>query len=505
MEFVKLSNVELVQEASDRAAVLIEEDGVIKRAAKGNFGTGAGGFVDWNQSNPEAPGFIHNRTHYMNGEDVLIKLCSMEDAYGRDSWDEGGFSYYFVEPLFSRDLLMEGDKVIVKTSSGKEYVFTIDEYGYPNIPRLDYSYLSALWQWEPLTDDCWIHPSSSEIYFLSSTPDESFEVYLLRKAVNKTSDFSTYAAYPMYNSGGFYGISEPHNLNLVPGAEYVVTTEDGNEYTCQAILKYDQIRLGYIYEYELFDNYGMDDNYCSKVFEKHQEIPFTLTNWAGDNSVEFTALEYPFNPDEIPEEIITLDGVEFSFESNGSGAGFAVEPTMEISLEAWDDGIKSEKAFVLPFTYFGLIADNYYTYTEDYENNIFPETATFSANGVDITLYKEEEFSDSWSTFYSGSDQDNNRIGVGLYQNGNVELYIEVSRNYVEKCVKRFDLKITGPHMDIQRLPTNFISPATYWGDQIAPLSLNTPTKEEKRFTKKRQTPIERFMKLHEKKAAKEE
>ena len=502
MEFVKLNNVELVQEASNKATVLIEEGGVIKRAAKGNFGSG--GFVDWNQSNPEAPGFIHNRTHYMNGEDVLIKLCSMEDAYNRYYYDEGAVDYYFVEPLFSRDLFMEGDKIIVKTSSGKEYVFTIDEYGHPTISGLDYSYLEALQQWgEYPTDDCWVHLSEGRIWFLSSTPDESFEVYLLRKAVNKTSNFSIYAAYPFYYSGGFYGYSDPNNLNLIPGAEYVVTTKDGSEYTCQAIQKSDEMRLGYIYEHELFDSYEMDDNYCLKVFEKHQEIPFTLTDQLGGNVVEFMALEYPFNPDEIPEEIVTLNGVEFSFESNGSGAGFAVEPTMEIFLvEALDDGIKNEKAFALPFTYSGLIADNYDTYTEDYENNNLPETATLSVNGVDITLYREG--SDSWSTFYIGHDQDNNRIGVGLYQEGNVELYVEVNKNYAEKCIKRFDLKITGPHMDIQRLPTNFISPATYQGEQIAPLSLNTLTKEEKRFAKKRQTPCERFMNLHEKRAKEE-
>ena len=492
MEFVKLNNVELVQKAGNRATVLIEEDGVIKRAAKGDFG--AGGFVDWNQSNPEAPGFIHNRTHYMNGEDILIKLCSMEDAYGRS---DDGIEYYFVEPLFSRNLFMEGDKIIVKTSSDKEYVFTIDQYGNPTIPGLDYSYLGALLEvGEYPTDDCWISPSSNSILFSSSISDESFEVYLLRKAVNKTSDFSIYAAYPQYHAGGFHGFSVPHNLNLIPGAEYVVTTEDGNEYTCQAILKNGEMRLGYIYEDELRQNYGMDDNYCSKVFEKHQEIPFTLIDYLGSNDLEFKAYEYPFNPEEIPEETVTLNSVGFHLEFNE----FAVEPTMRISLEAWDNGIKNEKVFAIPFTYFGLIADNYDTYLEDYED--FSETATLSVNGVDITLYREELNSER--TFYIGHDQDNNCIGVGLSREGNVELYIEVSRNYAEKCLKRFDLKITGPHMDIQRLLTNFISPATYQGEQIAPLSLNTSVEREKKFAKKRQTPCERFMNLHEKRVKEE-
>lgn len=499
MEFVKLNNVELVQEASDRATVLIEEDGVIKRAAKGDFG--AGGFIDWNQSNPEASGFIHNRTHYMNGEDVLIKLCSMEDAYGRDDLDNGGVEYYFVEPLFSRNLLMEGDKIIVKTSSGKEYMFTIDEWGDPTIPGLDYSYRCALeGVGEFPTDDCWIRPSDNSVYFLSSTPNESFEVYLLRRAVNKTSDFSVYAAYPAYENNGFIGCSTPHNLNLIPGAEYVVTTEDGNEYTCQAILMVDNftLRLGYVYKGEVGWNYEIDEDYCTKVFEKHREIPFTFKSELGYNHLTFEAFEYPFNPDEIPEEIVTLNSVDFSFGSNE----FAVEPTMEISLHSYHNYERGEDFFFIPFTYFGLIADNYDTYTEDYENNNLPETATLSVNGVDITLYRED--SDSQRTFYIGHDQDNNRIGVGLYQEGNVELYVEVNKNYAEKCMKRFDLKITGPHMDIQRLPTNFISRATYQGDQIAPLSLNTLTKEEKRFAKKRQTPCERFMNLHEKRAKEE-
>lgn len=58
-EFKKLSAVEAVNEVADTANVLIEEDGVIKKAPKNEIGAQA----DWAEADPSSPAFIKNKPH----------------------------------------------------------------------------------------------------------------------------------------------------------------------------------------------------------------------------------------------------------------------------------------------------------------------------------------------------------------------------------------------------------------------------------------------------------
>lgn len=58
-EFKKLSAVEAVTSVSDTASILIEEDGVIKRAPKDEIGAQA----DWTETNESSPAFIKNKPH----------------------------------------------------------------------------------------------------------------------------------------------------------------------------------------------------------------------------------------------------------------------------------------------------------------------------------------------------------------------------------------------------------------------------------------------------------
>lgn len=74
-EFKKLSDVAAVETPADTANVLIEEDGVIKKAPKSAVGgAGSGGDVqsDWNQNDPTASDYVKNRTHYTQIEEVTI-------------------------------------------------------------------------------------------------------------------------------------------------------------------------------------------------------------------------------------------------------------------------------------------------------------------------------------------------------------------------------------------------------------------------------------------------
>lgn len=74
-EFKKLSDVAAVETPADTANVLIEEDGVIKKAPKSAVGgAGSSGDVqsDWNQNDPTAPDYIKNRPFSENFGKVVI-------------------------------------------------------------------------------------------------------------------------------------------------------------------------------------------------------------------------------------------------------------------------------------------------------------------------------------------------------------------------------------------------------------------------------------------------
>lgn len=80
MEFKKLSAVESVVEPAQSANVLIEEDGVIKKAPKSVIGAQA----DWNEVDESSPAFIKNKPDY--DLDITVTLTRI-DASGNYEWD----------------------------------------------------------------------------------------------------------------------------------------------------------------------------------------------------------------------------------------------------------------------------------------------------------------------------------------------------------------------------------------------------------------------------------
>lgn len=71
-EFKKLSAVETVETVSETANVLIEENGVIKRAAKNEIGAQA----DWAEMDENSPAFIKNKPEY--DLDMNVKLVNVD-------------------------------------------------------------------------------------------------------------------------------------------------------------------------------------------------------------------------------------------------------------------------------------------------------------------------------------------------------------------------------------------------------------------------------------------
>jgi hypothetical protein len=71
-DFKKLSDVAVVETLADTANVLIEEDGVIKKVAKGEVG---GVQPDWNQNDPTAKDYVKNRPFWTDdpAETVLLE------------------------------------------------------------------------------------------------------------------------------------------------------------------------------------------------------------------------------------------------------------------------------------------------------------------------------------------------------------------------------------------------------------------------------------------------
>lgn len=63
MEFTRLSDVTLVNEVSEDANVLVEENGEIKKVSKTEIGAQA----DWNEENEASPAFILNKPKSLSG------------------------------------------------------------------------------------------------------------------------------------------------------------------------------------------------------------------------------------------------------------------------------------------------------------------------------------------------------------------------------------------------------------------------------------------------------
>ena len=74
-EFKKLSAVETVEAVSETANVLIEENGVIKRAAKNEIGAQA----DWAEMDENSPAFIKNKPIEEYDLDVSVTVSYSDD------------------------------------------------------------------------------------------------------------------------------------------------------------------------------------------------------------------------------------------------------------------------------------------------------------------------------------------------------------------------------------------------------------------------------------------
>jgi hypothetical protein len=75
MEFKKLSAVEMVETVDQAATVLIEKDGVIKRAPKNEIGTQA----DWSETDSSSPAFIKNKPVEEYDLDVSVTASYSDD------------------------------------------------------------------------------------------------------------------------------------------------------------------------------------------------------------------------------------------------------------------------------------------------------------------------------------------------------------------------------------------------------------------------------------------
>ena len=69
-EFKKLSDVEIAETPSDTANVLIEEDGVIKKAPKSAVGGGIQ--PDWNQNDSTQPDYVKNRPFWTDDPEEIM-------------------------------------------------------------------------------------------------------------------------------------------------------------------------------------------------------------------------------------------------------------------------------------------------------------------------------------------------------------------------------------------------------------------------------------------------
>ena len=75
MEFKKLSAVEMIETVDQAATVLIEKDGVIKRAPKNEIGAQA----DWAETDSSSPAFIKNKPECDLDIEVIVSFYSNED------------------------------------------------------------------------------------------------------------------------------------------------------------------------------------------------------------------------------------------------------------------------------------------------------------------------------------------------------------------------------------------------------------------------------------------
>lgn len=168
MEFKKLGAVEAVTSVSDTASVLIEEDGVIKRAPKNEVGGGAKKELvyEWNFS---ADDEVHEI--YENVDEDLSWLTKRQDGVGFEivaenyafqyDWNQenGDHNYIYLEDTFAT------------ISSADVPWYT----RYTNVPYSDISYVSK----EELAGEL----SGFEKYYEYPINDTTSRFFVLRPAV----------------------------------------------------------------------------------------------------------------------------------------------------------------------------------------------------------------------------------------------------------------------------------------------------------------------------------
>jgi hypothetical protein len=93
MEFKKLSAVEMVETVDQAATVLIEKDGVIKRAPKNEIGAQA----DWAEADSSSPAFIKNKP--VTGKELVYEWTPGVDASGNPVTDVDMFVQNIDEDL----------------------------------------------------------------------------------------------------------------------------------------------------------------------------------------------------------------------------------------------------------------------------------------------------------------------------------------------------------------------------------------------------------------------
>jgi hypothetical protein len=93
MEFKKLSAVEMVESVDQATTVLIEKDGVIKRALKNEIGAQA----DWTETDSSSPAFIKNKP--VTGKELIYEWTPGVDASGNPITDVDMFVQNIDEDL----------------------------------------------------------------------------------------------------------------------------------------------------------------------------------------------------------------------------------------------------------------------------------------------------------------------------------------------------------------------------------------------------------------------
>ena len=121
-DFKKLSDVAVVETPADNANVLIEEDGVIKKVAKGEVG---GVKPDWNQNDETAPDYIKNRTHWSAEPVRRVIYPEIKIEY------DGGNSFQTSLPVGDGEFFVAGKKYEV-IFDGVKYTCTAFVYSHPN-------------------------------------------------------------------------------------------------------------------------------------------------------------------------------------------------------------------------------------------------------------------------------------------------------------------------------------------------------------------------------------